>query len=467
MGWSKKEILTATGGRLLQAGTLNTFGEIMTDSRALVKDAVFLALKGERFDAHQFLSQAVQRGAACLVVHELPRSLVPRRVTVVKVDNTLTALGALGRYRRQVLAPTVLAITGSNGKTTTKEMVAAILERASLQGQSLRGRVLKTEANYNNLVGVPLTLLRLSGKQKVAVLELGTNQPGEIRRLTAIAEPDVGLITSVTPAHLEGLRSVAGVAREKGCLFKGIRRGGIAIVNTDDPWVARMGRTFSGRCVTYGSHGQVRAEKVEALGVNGTSFILKVGKTRQAVRLRVPGNHNLRNALAAAAMTSGLGVAPRVIANGLQSVRPFGMRMELQKWRGFGIINDSYNANPASTEAALATLAELGGRREKVAVLGDMLELGGKTQRCHFELGKKAAGYRINRLFLLGPNARHVRKGALAGGLSPSQITIGQSHEQIARLLSAQIKPGAWLLFKGSRGMKMENVLKALQQIGA
>jgi UDP-N-acetylmuramoyl-tripeptide--D-alanyl-D-alanine ligase len=466
MGWSKQEILTATGGKLLQAGTLATFGDLMTDSRALVKGAIFLALKGERFDAHQFLSEAVQRGAACLVVHRLPRFSVPRRVTVVRVSDTLTALGALGHYRRQVMGPTVLAITGSNGKTTTKEMVAAILERASLQGRKLKGKVLKTEANYNNLVGVPLTLLRLSGKEKVAVLELGTNHPGEIRRLTAIAEPDVGLITAVAPAHLEGLRSLAGVAREKGCLFRGIKPGGIAVINADDPWVARIGRGFSGRRIAYGCYGQVRAERVKPLGVNGISFILKVGKTRQRVRLRLPGKHNLRNALGAAAMTSALGVAPRVIANGLQSVRPLGMRMELQKWKRFRIINDSYNANPASTEAALATLAELGGSQEKVAVLGDMLELGEKTQGCHFELGKTAAHYRINRLFLLGPNARYVRKGALAGGLSPDQVTIGQSHEQIARLISEQIKPGAWLLFKGSRGMKMENVVNALRQIG-
>jgi UDP-N-acetylmuramyl pentapeptide synthase len=222
MGWSKQEILTATGGRLLQTGRLATFGELVTDSRAVVKGAIFLALKGERFDGHQFLSQAVQQGAACLVVHKLARFPVPRRVTVVKVRDTLTALGALGHYRRQVMAPTVLAITGSNGKTTTKEMVAAILERASLQRQKLKGKVLKTEKNYNNLVGVPLTLLRLSGKEKVAVLELGTNHPGEIRRLTAIAEPDVGLITTVAPAHLEGLRSLLGVAREKGCVFQGI-----------------------------------------------------------------------------------------------------------------------------------------------------------------------------------------------------------------------------------------------------
>ncbi len=438
----------------------------MTDSRAVVKGAIFLALKGERFDGHQFLSQAVQQGAACLVVHKLARFPVPRRVTVVKVRDTLTALGALGHYHRQVMAPTVLAITGSNGKTTTKEMVAAILERASLRRQKLKGKVLKTEKNYNNLVGVPLTLLRLSGKEKVAVLELGTNHPGEIRRLTAIAEPDVGLITTVAPAHLEGLRSLLGVAREKGCVFQGIKQGGIAVVNTDDPWVSRIGRGFSGRRITYGSHGQVRAEKVTTRGVNGTSFVLKVGKTRQSVRLTLPGKHNLRNALGAAAMTSALGVSPRSIAKGLESVRPLRMRTELQKWRRFRIINDSYNANPASTEAALATLAELGGDKQKVAVLGDMLELGEKTRQCHFELGKKTASYRIDRLYLLGPNARHVCKGALAGGLSAEKVTIGQSHEEIARLISQQIKPGAWLLFKGSRGMKMENVLSALKRIG-
>jgi UDP-N-acetylmuramoyl-tripeptide--D-alanyl-D-alanine ligase len=466
MGWSKREILTATGGRLLQEGASTAFAEVVTDSRAVTKGSVFVALKGERFDAHEFLPQAVRRGARCLVVHRQPRPRVPRHVTVVKVRDTLSALGMLGRYRREMLAPKVLAITGSNGKTTTKEMVAAILERASLDGKSLKGRISKTQGNYNNLVGVPLTLLALTGKEKIAVLELGTNHPGEIRRLTKMVDPDMGLITTVAPAHLEGLKSLAGVAREKGSLFTGIRRGGIAVINTDDPWVRGLGKNFSGRRITYGSGGEVRAEQVKLHGASGTSFILKVGSARQQVRLRLPGAHNLSNALGAAAMAYGLGVDLLSIARGLKVVSAMPMRMELTRWKDFGIINDAYNANPASMDAALASLAAASGKKQKVAILGDMLELGRKTRQCHLELGKKVARYGIDRLYLLGPNAPQVRKGALAGGLRAEQVIIGQSHEKIARLVAAEIRKGDWLLFKGSRGMKMENVLTALKQIG-
>ena len=467
MGWSKREILTATGGRLLQEGVSAAFAEVVTDSRAVSKGAVFVALKGERFDAHEFLSQAVRRGARCLVVHKHPGPRVPDHVTVVKVPDTLRALGALGRYRREMMAPKVLAITGSNGKTTTKEMVAAILERASLDGKSLKGRILKTRGNYNNLVGVPLTLLDLSGKEKVAVLELGTNHPGEICHLTKMVDPDMGLITAVAPAHLEGLKSLAGVAREKGSLFTAMRRDGIAVINTDDPWVRRLGNNFSGRRVTYGRHGQVRAEQVKMRGASGTSFILKVASARQRVRLRLPGAHNLSNALGAAAMAYGLGVGLKSIARGLKAVSPLPMRMELTRWQDCGVINDAYNANPASMDAALASLAEVGGKKQKVAILGDMLELGRKTRQCHFELGKKAARYGIDRLYLLGPNAPHVQRGALAGGLRAEQVIIGPSHEEIARLVAAAISKGDWLLLKGSRGMKMENVLAALKSIGA
>ncbi|MBI3058346.1 MAG: UDP-N-acetylmuramoyl-tripeptide--D-alanyl-D-alanine ligase, partial [Deltaproteobacteria bacterium] len=215
MAWSREDILLATDGKILREGKGVVFGDVVTDSGGAVKRSVFVALKGERFDGHDFLRDAVRRGAACLVVHKRPDFTHLKNATVIRVRDTLKALGNLAHYRRKLIAPKVLAITGSNGKTTTKEMVAAILERASIEGKSLRGKVLKTEGNFNNLVGLPLTLLRLQGKERVAVLELGTSRPGEIRRLTKIADPDIGLITSVAPAHLAGLSSLAGVAREK------------------------------------------------------------------------------------------------------------------------------------------------------------------------------------------------------------------------------------------------------------
>src|SRR6266404_2085397 len=252
MGWSKTEILAATGGKILRGGKKTRFGEVVTDSTKVKTGSVFVALKGERHDGHRFVGDAVRRGAGCVIINRsLPKSGLAD-ATTIKVPDTLRALGDLAHYRREQFAPKVLAITGSNGKTTTKEMVAAILEEASVGRQSWRGKILKTEGNFNNLVGLPLTLLRLRKRNKVAVVELGTNRPGEIERLTEIAAPDLGIITSVAAAHLEGLKSVAGVAHEKGALFRGIRPGGTIAVNWDDARVRRLGQKFRGKKITYG-----------------------------------------------------------------------------------------------------------------------------------------------------------------------------------------------------------------------
>ena len=248
MGWRTAEILAATGGKMIQDSGKTRFGEIVTDSTKVKTGSIFVALKGERHDGHRFVGDAVRRGAGCVIAHRsLPKSALGR-ATAIKVADTLTALGDLAHYRRQQFAPKVLAITGSNGKTTTKEMVAAILQEAWAGGKRRRGKILKTEGNFNNLVGLPLTLLRLRKQDKVAVVELGTNQPGEIQRLTEIADPDIGIITSVAAAHLEGLNSLAGVAREKGGLYRGMRPNGTIVVNLDDPWVRKIAALRSSLC---------------------------------------------------------------------------------------------------------------------------------------------------------------------------------------------------------------------------
>ncbi|MFQ5683657.1 MAG: UDP-N-acetylmuramoyl-tripeptide--D-alanyl-D-alanine ligase [Candidatus Binatia bacterium] len=466
MSWRTEEILLATGGETLCKGRENIFNEVVTDSNKIESGSVFLALKGKRFDGHAFLRDAVRRGATCLVVHTKPSLSVLKEMTVIKVHDTLEALGDLAFYRRQIVAPKVLAITGSNGKTTIKEMVAAILERARIRGTSLQGRILKTEGNYNNLVGLPLTLLRLQGRERVAILELGTSCPGEIHRLTQIAHPDMGLICSVGPAHLAGLSSLAGVAREKGSLFQDIRPGGVAVVNSDDPWVRRLGERFKGKKIAYGRKGEVRGESCRCLGERGIEFTLHVGRKRRRIRLRLPGEHNLSNALGAAAMAYGLGVDLATIRSGLEAIKPFPMRMAIERWRGIGIINDTYNANPSSMEAALKTLAEIGGKRKKTAVLGDMLELGKESRKRHRELGYQAAQLDIDRLYLLGEHADLVKAGTVVGGMEESQVTIGRNHRQIARLARRQAKKGDWILFKGSRGMRLDKTLAEFKKIG-
>jgi UDP-N-acetylmuramoyl-tripeptide--D-alanyl-D-alanine ligase len=463
MAWTRDELLSATGGTIIRDQQNKRFGEIVTDSAKVKKGSVFIALKGERFDGHRFAGEAARRGAACVIVHQDVRRSVMRDAMVVRVPDTLRALGDLAHFRRHKLAPKVLAITGSNGKTTTKEMTAAILERASIAGQSLRGKVLKTHGNFNNLVGLPLTLLRLHKHHQVAVVELGTNRPGEIRRLCEIADPDMGIITSVAAAHLEGLDSLAGVAREKGALFRSMRADGAIAVNLEDPWVRRLGERFKGRKITYGQGGQVRIESPRLAAGRGMRFTLCIGRMRSEVRLNFVGRHNLDNAAGAAALAHGFGARLPAIRRGLESAKPFPMRMQVRSWHGIGIINDAYNANPASMVAAVKTLAEIKCAGKKIAVLGDMFELGKKSPSQHLKLGSEIAKAGIDGLYLLGAQAHHVRRGAIRGGLRAEQIVIGADHGDLARRLRERVRKGDWLLFKGSRGMKMETVLKQLQ----
>jgi UDP-N-acetylmuramoyl-tripeptide--D-alanyl-D-alanine ligase len=462
MAWSRAEILAATGGKLQRAGKQLRFGEVVTDSAKVKKGSVFVALKGERFDGHGFVADALRRGAACVIVHRQIAAKSLAGATLIKVGDTLSALGDLANYRRRQFAPLVLAITGSNGKTTTKEMLAAILEEASFQGRRLGKRVLKTEGNFNNLVGLPLTLLRLRKRDRVAVVELGTNYPGEIARLAKIAEADLAIVTSVAAAHLEGLRSLAGVAREKGALYQNVRADGAIAVNLDDPWVSRLGAKFNGKKITYGKGGALRAKNIKLRDAKGMAFTLKAGRRECQIRLNYLGRHNVSNALGAAALALGAGASLSAVRRGLAKAEPYSMRMQLDSWQGVGIINDAYNANPASMLAALGTLSEVPCRGQRVAVLGDMFELGRHSQREHRQLGKAAAQAKLQQLCLLGQQAGAVRRGALGAGMTPEKIFIGKDHGDIAAHLRARLKAGDWLLVKGSRGMKMEKVLGEL-----
>ncbi len=464
MGWSKAEILAATGGKLWRDSRPKQFGEVVTDSTKVRAGSVFVALKGERHDGHRFIGDALRSGAACIIAHRAASRLNYGCATVVKVRDTLTALGDLAHFRREQLGPKVLAITGSNGKTTTKEMVAAILEEAVLGGARLRGRVLKTEGNFNNLVGLPLTLLRLRKRHKFAVVELGTNRPGEIRRLAEIADPDCGIITSVAAAHLEGLNSLAGVAREKGALYQNIRSGGMIAVNVDDPRVKKLAAKFKGKKITYGERGRLRTRSWRMSGKGRLEFILQAGAERCKVRLNYIGQHNVANALGAAALALGAGVTLSAVRRGLGKAKPFSMRMQIEEWNGIGIINDAYNANPASMKAALQTLVEVQCRGKRIAVLGDMFELGRHSDSEHRALGKAAASAALDGLYLLGAQAALVGKGARAGGMEPAKIIIGKDPGDLGGKLREHLRPGDWLLFKGSRGMKMERVLEALKR---
>ncbi|HLY37295.1 MAG TPA: UDP-N-acetylmuramoyl-tripeptide--D-alanyl-D-alanine ligase [Candidatus Binatia bacterium] len=457
------EVLAATGGDLVRLGDRTRFVGVTTDTRRLRAGELFVAIRGDAHDGHDFLVEAARAGAGAVVVE---REHAERTLdcAVIAVRDTLAALGDLAVFHRRRQRLRVVAVTGSNGKTTTKEMLAAILERAL--GAD---RVLRTLGTQNNLVGLPLTLLRLGGGEDAAILELGMNGPGEIWRLAQIAQPDVGVVTCVAPAHLEGLGSIHGVAQAKAELYRRLRPSATAVVNADDPLVAASAAVFPGRKVPFGTTADevaVAAREIVDHGLDGTEFRLVVERQDAAVRLAVPGRHNVTNALAAAAAAHALGVDLGTVAAGLEAFQPPGMRMEVtQLPTGVTVLNDAYNANPASMTAALRTLAASRGRR-RIAVLGEMRELGAESARAHRELGARAAEVRVDALLLLGEHAADVRAGAEAAGLPGERIFVAADHAELGAHLRGMCRAGDLVLLKGSRGAAMEEVLRHLQAAG-
>jgi UDP-N-acetylmuramoyl-tripeptide--D-alanyl-D-alanine ligase len=429
--------------------------EVSTDTRTLRPGALFVALRGENFDGHRFLKRAFEGGAAAAVVDRPVRGPADR--VLIRVPDTLRGLGDLAGFMRRRRPLRVAAVTGSNGKTTTKEMLTAVLETTY--------HTLSTAGNLNNLVGLPLTLFRLRPGHEAAVLEMGMNRPGEIARLTEIADPDVGLVTSVAPAHLEGVGGLRGVARAKGELYAGLKPSAVAVVNLDDPWVVRIAVRAAGPRLTFGfsRRADVRGRKVRRHGLKGVGFELVTPAGSAEVRLRLLGRHNVRNALAAAAAGTALGLAPDRIAAGLSRVGAYAGRLSLEQLPGpVYLLDDSYNANPASVEAGLEVLAEVRGRGRAVAVLGDMLELGAAGREEHARLGRIAAERQVDLLVGVGPLTRGLIREAQKSGLNDARTAWFADRAEAAAWLKTRLLPRDRVLVKGSRGMGMETVVQAL-----
>ena len=452
MSWTLPDVLRATGAELLQWGP-GPFGGVSTDSRQVNAGQVFVALRGPRYDGHDFVPQALGRGATA-VVGERAAQEPPQGVAWLKVGDGLRALGDLAAARRRTLPVRVVGITGSNGKTTTKEMIASVLAASG-------AKVAKSPGTENNLVGLPRTLLGLSGDERYAVLEMGMNHPGEIWRLAEIARPDVGVITNVGPAHLEGLGGVANVAAAKGELALALSSGSTLIVNAADPWLVPLAESFAGRTILAGGDGPVRALSTEP-ATDGQRLTIEIDGERVAVHLRARGAHNVANALLAAAVGSTLGLSVEAIAAGLAAFVPPPMRLEaLSLPGGARILNDAYNANPASAAAALASLAAEPARR-RIAVLGEMWELGAEAARYHRELGRDAAAAGVDLLIAVGRYAAEIGVGAEEAGLPPSRVKLSATAEEAAELVAAEIAAGDVVLVKGSRGARMEEVVRVL-----
>lgn len=475
--WTAEQVCTAVGGKVIDGeASSQLLGEVVTDSRLESKKSIFVALKGETHDAHIFARQAVENGALCLVVEKKIDFGGQKGPCQIMVEDSLQALGDLAAFRRRKLSrlreQVIVGLTGSCGKTTVKEMTAAILERKWPPGTDFpENCVLKTKGNFNNLIGLPLSLLPLDVHHRAAVMEMGMNQPGELHRLGEIADPDISCITNIHGAHLEGLQSIEGVAKAKEELFAVTKSSGMLVVNLDDSRVTKAASAYSHRKITFsaaagGSEGEadIWASGIE-LNKNGTTtFTLHQGEDQAAICLFIAGEHNVSNALCAAATAIAAGADLDQVRAGLADFRPPDKRMELIEGKaGFALLNDTYNANPASMAAGLRTLRQMA-VRNGVAILGDMLELGASADEAHYEVGRLLAELGIDYAGVAGEFKKKVMQGALEHGFDKQRIRIFDDKDDAAlwiKDLVEQKKLGQddLVLVKASRGLRFETVV--------
>jgi UDP-N-acetylmuramoyl-tripeptide--D-alanyl-D-alanine ligase len=454
------ELLAATAGTLLRDGRAWSCRGVSTDTRTLAAGNLFVALAGENFDGHDCLAEAASRGAAGLVIRaDAAQRLagLPESLPAIGVADPLRALGDIARHWRRRFPIPVLAITGSAGKTTTKEMVAAIAAQTK--------PLLKTRGNLNNRIGLPLTLLGLEAAHELAIVEMGTNCPGEIAELARIAEPSAGLITNIGPAHLAGLGSLEAIREEKGALFSAMAGKGTAILNVGDPAICLLAARWKGESVTFGlaPGARVTAQRIEPAGPAGTRFNLLIDGIGSPVFLAAAGEHNVVNALAAAAAAWALGFDRGQIGAGLASFRPVAGRTEIRSLaNGAHLIIDAYNANPASVREAIRTLRALRGSGTAFAVLGDMLELGEQARDLHLQIGAVLAEAGIADLCLKGELVRSLAEGAIRGGVQQERIVFFEDPDEAVSFLKNRVRTGDWILVKGSRKMKLEAVAEKL-----
>ncbi|HSA88830.1 MAG TPA: UDP-N-acetylmuramoyl-tripeptide--D-alanyl-D-alanine ligase [Burkholderiales bacterium] len=445
-------------------GEDRVFEAVSTDTRTLVPRTLFVALKGERFDGHDFLGEAASKHAAGALVQKaesrIGESGLSDRLPLLVVEDTKKSLGTLAAYWRKKFSLPLVALTGSNGKTTVKEMLASILREACAAQSPVadsRSPVLATRGNLNNDIGVPLTLLELRPGHRYAVVEMGMNHAGEIRYLTRLAAPDVALINNAGPAHLEFFGSVEAIARAKGEIFEGLRPGGTAVINADDRH-AGLWRSLAGdrRIVEFGIERPAAVSARYALRYLESEIVVRTPHGEAQAVLKAPGLHNVRNALAASAAAAALEVPAPAIARGLAGYAGFKGRLQRKTaLHGATLLDDTYNANPESVRAAVAVLAQAPGG--KLLVLGDMGELGAGGAQMHADIGTLARESGIERLLALGDLSAQAARAFGAGGRHFTRI------EDLLAELENALAPDVTVLIKGSRFMQMERVVKRFE----
>lgn len=443
-----EEICLATEGNVVNSLGQVNFTGVSTDTRTVKQGDLFIPLVGENFDGHDFIEQAIKNGASGVIFSrkDMP---ISKDITAIEVTDTLLALQNLARFHRQRFTIPVVAITGSNGKTTTKDMAAAVL--------SSKFHVLKTEANYNNEIGLPLTLLQLTKQHEVAVVEMGMRGKGQIRQLANIALPTIAIITNVGETHLELLGSIENIAAAKAELLEFIPESGLSLLNADNSYVKKMSKQVNSRVQFFGlEQGDIKAENIQ-MGTQNMKFSCRFAHHEFAVEIPAVGKHNVYNGLAAIALGLELGLSVEDICAGCKNFNASPMRLHIEKISDYLVINDAYNASPMSMVAAIDTLVEVAKGR-KVAVLGDMLELGPVAIEAHGNIGDRLAYCQVDIVVTVGELATNIARRASACGIK--KVMACANHKEAQEALQDLIEPGDTILVKGSRGMKMENIIK-------
>ena len=451
-----EECLKAIGGELVSGAATKVFRGVSIDSRTLKKDELVFCIRGDRLDGHDFIKEAQNKKAAAIILSD-GSNVISRRgevPIVVRVDDTLEALQELARFHREKMSMRVVGITGTNGKSTTKEMTAAITEK--------KFKTIKTRGNLNNHIGLPLNLFHLSKTDEVAIMEMGMSAAGEIKRLAEIAQPQIGVLTNISEGHLVHLKTLKKVQAAKGELYDSLSEQGTAIVNADDPLVLELAKSVRAKVVTYGIHNEadIKAENIRSIGREGFSLDVHFFDKNVPVRLPFLGECNIYNALAAIATGCSLGIGSDDIQDGLRSVKLLPNRYEVTEHERATIINDSYNANPKSMQEALKTLTGYRCEGRRFFVVGDMLELGDLAEFAHVRLGADIAKYSVDYLVVVGELSAHVAKSAVASGMNKKQTATALDHKCAVAFLKKYVRPGDCLLVKGSRGSRMEEVIE-------
>lgn len=463
MEWTGKKIGEVLGVEVPPALASVSLTGFSIDSRTLKPGQCFIAIPGPNFDGHDFARQALDRSASACIVSQrrCPGFDGPLREKLIAVPDTLEALQGLARFARRQWGRPVIGVTGSVGKTTAKEMMAAVL--------GTKYRVLKSGGNLNNEYGLPLSLLRLEDTHELAVLEMGMAHSGEIAKLCAVAGPNIGVVLSVVPVHLEFFSSMEEIAEAKRELVQGLAGSATAVLNADDERVARFQEGFAGKTIRFGfdAAADIRAENIEDNGLAGCAFDLVVGESRERIALTLPRQH-IPNALAACAVASFYDVAPAQMREALAGFRPAPLRGErLDFEQGFTVINDAYNSNPVALRAMANALSRTTRAKRRLLVAGEMKELGPASRQLHEETGRHvfdlAGPGGIDYFAGVSGDAQHLIAGARNAGMAEDRVRFFEEKQQAADWLCDEVRPGDWILLKASRGVALESLLDSLR----